>query len=176
MLLALTDAHAVPLRLFDGLEKHIKQADDIFIARCISVPLPDEHGWPYEVIFPIEAEILYVLKGTREPGPIRIIVDGSFIPGRQYLVFSPKGGFAYDSDCFAYGELSTVLMPWAYNYKASYGGKPVDLQVREILQDRLHHIKSEESKLIKQKELIIKALGKESEHAPPDGRVEAPRP
>jgi hypothetical protein len=146
-------AFAVIITLFTDTDTFLRRAKDIVVAECIAVPAP-EAGWVD--LRAVEVDILKVLKGGRKPGRLRIATNHSMKPHTTYLLCSAVG-WALETDFLAIDELSVVPLPPTFQVN-ELTDKDLQEQVQYIFSRRLFDVERELAPLLKEKELLEKAV------------------
>lgn len=150
-------AVAIPITLFMDTDTFLRRAKDMIVAECISVP-------PMEASFHglqmVEVNILKVLKGTRKPERFRVATIYPMKPHSIYMLYS-SGGNTQGTDFLALPELSVVPMPRTFKV-ASLDGKDLKEQVQYMFSLRLFEVERTLAPLLKEKELLEKAISDKS--------------
>jgi hypothetical protein len=147
---------AVPITAFTDTDTFIKRAQDIVIAKCLG-PVPDGRRY-VDGLYPVDVEVVCVLKGAQKPGKAKIATIYSMEAGKTYLLTS-LGGSAHDTDFLAIPELSVVELPPSLRLD-DLKGKKVAEQVQAVFAARRQEIERQQCLLEKQKKLLDKAVSK----------------
>src|SRR4051794_38556634 len=87
LLLGAAGAYGVKITPFSDTYTFIGRAKDILIAKCLSVP---KSGTAFEPdgLYPVEVEVLMVLKGGKSIGQLRVVTVYPMQEGASYLLTS----------------------------------------------------------------------------------------
>jgi len=147
---------AVIVTAFTDTDTFVQRAQDIVIAKCLG-PVPD--GWRYiDGLYPVDVQVVYVLKGARQPGKAKIATIYAMAAGKTYLLTS-LGGSVHGTDFLAIPELSVVELPRSFGLD-DLKGKKVREQVQAVFGARRQEIESQQRLLEEQKKLLDKAVAK----------------
>lgn len=153
--LACSTAHAVPITLFTDVDTYIERAQDIVIAKCISIPEKGSESF-HDGLYPATVEVVTMLKGGKKPGRLTIATIYETQPKTTYLLCSLGGG-AFDTDFLALPELSVV--PVADNFDLEkLKGKTTKQQVQLIMARYLFDIEQKLAPLRETERLLHQAI------------------
>jgi hypothetical protein len=155
VVLAGTRCYAISVATFQDTDSYIKEARDIVVAKCLSVPDGAPVAFP-DFLYPAEVEVLMTLKGPRKPGRLKIATIYAMKPGAVYLLAS-EGGLAFETDFLAVPELAVVLLPAKYDL-AALKGLGVKEQVKRLFAARLGEVKQWLAVLESERDLLVKGL------------------
>jgi hypothetical protein len=145
----------VPITLFTDVDTYLERAQDVVIAKCVSVP---EVGLAQfdDGVYPVTADVITALKGERKPGRLSVATIYAMRPGETYLLAS-SGGQALGTDFLALPELSVVPIPENFDL-AGLKGKKAKQQVQLILARYLYEVEQKLAPLRHTEGLLQKAL------------------
>lgn len=136
-------ALAVVLVPFHGWDALIAKSPEIIIVKCLKAPeetlfrgngiaeVTEDGVWPSEI------EVVAVLKGTTNRGPVRLYSQLPLRRGEDYLIF------AYFYDTYSASEEYRIV-PLGSDFSTNVlAGKQLDAQVQTLLQFRLDHLNRE---------------------------------
>lgn len=154
-LVACPTASAVPVSLFSDIDTFLKRAEQIVVAKCVSVPEGAPNGF-IDGFYPAEVSVLKSLKGDLPPGALTVATIYEMIPGERYLLASSGGG-AFDTKFLALGELTVVPVPENFDLKL-LEGKTTKQQVQMLFARHLYEIERKLAPLLEQKEQLDRAV------------------
>ena len=146
-------AFAVIITLFTDTDTFVTRAKDILVAECTSIPSQEmmEDG-----IRVVEVNILKVLKGSNKPVHFRIATIYAMKPHTTYMLYS-IGGNTLGTNFLAIPELSVVPLPATFKVD-ELKDKELKEQVQYMFSRRLFEVERELAPLLKEKELLEKAI------------------
>lgn len=148
-------AHAVPISFFSDTDTFIERAQDIVIAKCISVP--KDGGFAFEDgLYPAEVEIQKTIKGKRAPGKLTVATIYPMRAGTQYLLTN-TGGMAFNTDFLSLAELSVVSLPADTSLK-ELDGKTIKQQVQMSFAWHLHEVEQQLAPLLAEQTRLQQSL------------------
>lgn len=153
--LVCASVQAVPITLFTDVDTYLDRAQDVVIAKCVSVP---EAGAAYfdDGLYPATVEVITALKGDLKAGRTTVATIYPMNPGVMYLLAN-SGGMALGTTFLALPELSVVPIPENFDI-AALQGKKVKKQVQMILARYLFDIEQKLAPLRHTEGLLQKAL------------------
>jgi hypothetical protein len=147
-------ASAVIITLFESTDAYIERAKHIIVAECISsIPPPPR---TMETVPAFEVNILKVLKGNTRPGKLRIETIYDMKPHVTYMLYS-LGAPGPDTGFSAIPELSVVPLPPTFKLQ-DLDNKDLKEQVQYMFSLRLAEVERQLAPLLKEKELLEKAV------------------
>lgn len=149
-------AFAAKVTLLTDTDTSLERAKDIVVAECISIPAREEQEAREDNFQSIEVNILKVLKGSGKPGRFRIATIYPMKPHTTYMLYN-LGGSALGTDFLALSELSVVPLPATFKVE-ELKDKELKEQVQYIFSRRLFEVERELAPLLKEKELLEKAV------------------
>lgn len=145
---------SVDVTPFTDTETHLEKAENIVLARCVSVP---KDRFEYLGMYPAKFAVLTTLKGQKQRGALTIATIYDLDPGTNYLLFDRPGGSQFETDFLATGQLSVIPIPKDFNYNSLEGKSPRQ-QVQLLFARHLYEIKRQLKPLLEQKSLLDKAV------------------
>jgi Skp family chaperone for outer membrane proteins len=154
VLLTVSASPAIPVTSFIDTETFVKRAQDIVIAKCVG-PVPD--SGPFEDgLYPVDVDVVFVIKGAKKPGKLKVATIYPMEAGKTYLLTS-LGGSALGADFLAVPELAVVEVPSRFRLEDLRGKKAVQ-QVQTVFAARRHENDRQRRLLEQEKKLLDKAL------------------
>jgi hypothetical protein len=144
----------VNVPVFTDTATHLEKAENIVLARCLSVP---KDRSDYLGMYPAKFALFTTLKGKKRPGALTIATIYDLEPGTDYLLFDRPGGSEFETDFLATGQLSVIPIPKDFKY-SSLKGKSTRDQVQILFARHLYEIKRQLEPLLEQKTLLDKAV------------------
>ena len=155
LLLSPVFCYAVPITLFMDTDTFIERAQDIIIAKCLSIPEGDPERY-INGLHPVEVKVLMVLKGEKRVDNLTIVTIYSMERGTTYMLTS-LGGSAYGTDFLALSELSVVPISSDFAIER-LNGKSTKDQVQSVFSRRLFDVEQELEPLQERESLLERAL------------------
>jgi hypothetical protein len=156
LLLVTAEAQAIKISLFTDTDTFVQHAKDIVVAKCTG-PVPNADG-DDDGLYPVDVEIVSVLKGDKKPGRAKIATIYPMETGKTYLLTS-LGGSAHGTDFLAIPELSVVELPPGFKLDV-LKDKKIAEQVKAVFAARRQANEREQLWLEKEKRLLDKAVSK----------------
>jgi hypothetical protein len=156
LLLMTAAAQAIKITAFTDTDTFVKRAQDIVIAKCTG-PVPDRDKYE-DGLYPVDVEIVTVLKGAKKPGKATIATIYPTEAGKTYLLTS-LGGSAYGTDFLAVPQLAVVELPAKFRLD-DLKGKTVREQVQAVFVARRQENERQQQLLKDEKTLLDKAVSK----------------
>jgi hypothetical protein len=107
-------------------------------------------------IQPADVNVLKVLKGSKEPGPLRIVTIHEIKPDTVYLLCS-TGGSVMGTDFLVTNELSLIPLPRGFTTD-ELKGKELKEQIQYMFSRHLFKVERQLAPLLKEKKLLEKAV------------------
>jgi hypothetical protein len=148
-------AHAVPITIFSDTDTFIERAEDIVIAKCIALP-DDKRIIIHDGLYPVEVEILKVMKGKRALGKLTVATIYPMKVGSQYLLTN-TGGSTLNTDFLALAELSVISLPADASLK-ELEGKTIKQQVQIGFAWHLHEVEQQLAPLLAEQSKLQRSL------------------
>jgi hypothetical protein len=148
-------AHAVPISLFSDTDTFIDRAEDIVIAECTSLP-NDKGIGADDGLYPVEVEVLNVIKGKRALGKLTVATIYPMKAGGRYLLTS-SGGSALNTDFLSLAELSVVSLLANASLK-ELEGKTIKQQVQMGFAWHLHEVEQQLAPLLAEQSKLQRSL------------------
>jgi hypothetical protein len=164
-------AFAIAITIFVNTDLFVKRSSDIIIADCVSIPTNKpvlvNGQWDVETmrdgLYKVEVNVIRTLKGDKQLGKQIIATIYPMTPGKKYLLSSLGGGGIGETggiaatDFMAVPQLSVVEIPSNFDLK-TLDGKELKEQMQSIFSRHLYEVEGELAPLIREKELLDKAV------------------
>jgi hypothetical protein len=155
LFLLIQDSGAVPITIFSDVATYAERAEEIVIARCLTVP-EDGGLSANDGFYPATVDVITALKGPRRPGELKIATIFPMKTGQNYLLAN-TGGKAFGTDFLALGELTIVPVPESFDL-ASLENQPLKEQLEQIFSRQLYEVEREMAPLIEKQRQLQRAL------------------
>lgn len=155
-ILACAVVQAVPITLFTDVDTYLQRAEDVVIAKCVSVPEAGLVATFDDGLYPASVDVQMSLKGERKPGRLTVATIYPLSPGQKYLIAN-TGGQALGTNFLALAELSVVPIPENFDL-AVLKDKKAKQQVQLILARYLYEVEQKLAPLRHTEGLLQKAL------------------
>lgn len=151
---------AVVLVPFHGWDALVAKSPEIIIANCLKTPeetlfrLGNVVEGARDGVFPSEIEVIAVLKGMTNRGPVRLYSRVPLSRGEAYLIFA-RFFDTYDA------PEEYRIVPLGSRFSTNLvAGKQLDDQIQALLQFRLNNLNREMEKLQEERTRLESGLKK----------------